>query len=150
MRMNYGVTHETVKSVTAAGGPGRCHASGGSSRAGVGYWSRGFVNGNRTPFGSRPDLARVVGGRRGNLGCDKYLSVLILNLNDRSAGWAGSVGRRGRRSAQIGQVPYACPGRVAYWSITSCTPDSDRSHRVGPVPHPSSACGPCQRRTPST
>ena len=65
-----------------------CHAARplpvAGNRAGGGYWSRGFVSGI-TPFGLRPDLARVVGGRRGNLGCDEFSSVSILNL----------VGRRG-------------------------------------------------------
>ena len=63
------------------------------SRTDVGCWSRGFVSGI-TPFGSRPDLARVVGGRRRNLGCDEFSSVSILNL----------VGRRGRRDRSVGEV----------------------------------------------
>ena len=67
------------------------------SEVGSRYWSWGFVSGI-TPFGSRPDLARVVGGRRGNLGCDEIASVSVLSFG----GWRG---RRGRSVGEVGGQP---------------------------------------------
>ena len=71
-------------------GRGRCQWRFRKLRAVTGVG--GFVSGI-TPFGSRVDLARVVGGRRGNLGSDELGVKLILNSPPSGRGVVGRSAR---------------------------------------------------------